>query len=29
MGKVGFIHAAMGAISVFMKYVKTYEKQNI
>ena len=27
LGKVGFIHAAMGAISVFMKYLKTYEKQ--
>jgi len=26
MGKVGFIHATMGAISVFMKYLKTYEK---
>ncbi len=28
MGKVGFIHASMGAISVYMKYLKTYEKQN-
>ena len=28
LGKVGFIHASMGAISVFMKYLKTYEKQN-
>jgi glycosyltransferase involved in cell wall biosynthesis len=27
LGKVGFIHAVMGAISVFMKYLKTYEKQ--
>ncbi len=29
LGKVGFIHAAMGSISVFMKYLKTYEKQKI
>jgi glycosyltransferase involved in cell wall biosynthesis len=29
LGKVGFIHAAMGAISVFMKYLKTYEKQYV
>ncbi len=27
LGKTGFIHAVMGSISVFMKYLKTYEKQ--
>ncbi len=28
MGKMGFIHATMGAFSVFMKYLKTLEMQN-
>ncbi len=28
MGKIGFIHATMGAISSFMKYLKTWEMQN-
>ncbi len=28
MGKIGFIHAVMGSISVFMKYLKTWELQN-
>ncbi len=28
MGKIGFIHATMGAISVFMKYLKAWEIKN-
>ena len=29
MGKIGFIHATLGSISVFMKYLKAWEMKNV